>query len=124
MSQHSQRIVYIDDNADGRRLVERVLMSMGYDVRSAPDGQSGLRLVAECRPAVVLMDMNLPDMDGFDIARQLRARPEFAQTKLVALTAADATERDRALAAGCDVFLEKPLDFDRFFYNLALWFGE
>jgi CheY-like chemotaxis protein len=117
-------ILYIDDSPDARRLVQRVLMSMDYDVQVAADGQSGLALAEACHPAVVLMDMNLPDMDGFSIATQLRARPDFARVKLVALTAADASERDRALAAGCDLFLEKPLDLDRFLYHVAKWMGD
>ncbi len=124
MPHHSACILYIDDNADSRRLVQRVLASMDYDVQLAPDGQSGLALADTCHPSVVLMDMNLPDMDGFTIATQLRARPDFAGVKLVALTAADITQRDRALAAGCDLFLEKPLDLDRFLWHVAKWMGD
>jgi CheY-like chemotaxis protein len=116
-------ILYIDDNADSRRLVQRVLASLGYDVQVAPDGRSGLQMAESLNPSVVLMDMNLPDMDGFTIATQLRARPEFAHVKLIALTAADVTERERALAAGCDLFMEKPLDLDRFMWYVDKWTG-
>ncbi len=104
------RIMVIDDNRDGLASLVELLQLMGHHVRGAGDGPGGLQAVAMFRPDVVLLDLGMPDMDGFAVARRLRADPRFARTHLVALTGwgADA-DRRRTAEAGFDHHLTKPI---------------
>lgn len=113
--QGSVRIVHIDDNAENRLLVRVILEPRGYEVIDAVDGESGIEAVLRERPALVLVDVNLPGMDGCEVAMRLKARPELSTVPVVALTAyAMSGDRDRILGAGCDGYIEKPIDVDAF----------
>lgn len=109
------RILYIEDDRASRQLVERVLNSRGYTVFLADDGLQGINLAREKEPELILMDINLPNMDGREITTRLRSLPNFAQTPIVALTANSSPgSRELALAAGCTGFLTKPIDVTTF----------
>lgn len=108
-------IVYIEDDTASRLLVQRVLGSRGYDVHVASNGLDGIALAREKEPQLILMDINLPDMDGREITTRLRGLPNFASTPIVALTAnISPGSRELALAAGCTGFLTKPINVAEF----------
>jgi CheY-like chemotaxis protein len=106
------RLLLVEDNELNRDMLSRRLGRAGFDTSIAEDGEQALRKVAEERPAVVLLDMNLPIVDGWTVCQRLRADKELAATPIIALTAhAMAADRDRAMAAGCDDYATKPIDF-------------
>ncbi|MFW6068834.1 MAG: hybrid sensor histidine kinase/response regulator, partial [Chloroflexota bacterium] len=105
------RVLYIEDDAASQRLVQRVLENHDYEVLTAGEGLSGVNLAREQKPDLILMDINLPGMNGREITTRLRSISNFAGTPIVALTANTSPgHRERALAAGCDGFLTKPID--------------
>ena len=108
-------IVYIEDDTASRLLVQRVLGSKGYNVQVASNGLDGIALAREKSPHLILMDINLPDMDGREITTRLRSLPNFAKVPIVALTAnISPGSRELALAAGCTGFLTKPINVAEF----------
>ncbi len=103
-------ILYIEDNADNLLLVRRALEARGYRVLEAVDGLAGLATIEQERPDVVLLDINLPDVDGYEVVRRLRANPTSRTLPVVAITAkALPGDAERALAAGCDLYMSKPI---------------
>ena len=105
-------ILYVEDNDDNMFIVHRRLTLAGYVVSVARDGEEGVAMAADLRPDLIVMDLNLPVVDGLEATRRLKARPETKAIPIIALTAhADAEHRAEALAAGCDEFEEKPVDF-------------
>jgi two-component system cell cycle response regulator DivK len=103
-------ILYIEDNLHNRRLVRKILQSRGYTIAEAEDGVTGLEMVQELKPAVVLLDIGLPGMDGLEVAGRLKANEELRDIPVIALTAsAMRGDRERFLAAGCDDYLSKPV---------------
>ena len=108
------RVLYIEDDVDSRRLVSRVLTTKGYEVVLAADGLEGVTLARDSRPQLVLMDINLPNLDGRVVTTRLRSLPGLETIPIVALTANTSPgSRELALAAGCTGFLTKPIDVDR-----------
>jgi two-component system cell cycle response regulator DivK len=109
----SNNILYIEDNPDNMRLVQRALESRGYRLLQAKNGLEGVQ-TAESEPVdLILLDINLPDIDGYEVARRLRAssKRELASTPIIAVTAnALKGDAERALEAGCDVYMSKPIN--------------
>lgn len=111
----NKRILLIEDNEQNRYLVTYLLQAHGWEVISAEDGASGLRLAKELRPALILLDIQLPGMDGYAVARALRANAELDAIPVVAVTSyAMPGDRESCLAAGCNGYLEKPIDPQKF----------
>ena len=109
------KILYIEDDRGSQRLVQRVLESHGFTVLVAEEGLSGIRVARLERPNLVLMDINLPGMNGREITTRLRGLTGFQNVPIVALSAnTGISARERALAAGCNGFLTKPIDIVRF----------
>ena len=105
------RILLVDDNADALQPTAALLELWGHDVRMAADGASALRVVRAWRPQLVLLDIGLPGMDGFELAAALRREPELASCRLIAMSALYREADDACLAAaGIDQLLRKPLD--------------
>jgi len=103
------KILYIEDNPQNMRLVRKILVHAGYDVLEAEDGLSGIHTAQENDPDLILLDINLPDIDGLEVARRLRESP-LANVPIIALTAnAMVGDRERLLAGGCDGYLPKPV---------------
>lgn len=108
-------MLYIEDDVASRRLVNRLLSSSGFEVLTASDGLEGVELAHKAQPNLILMDINLPTLDGRALTTRLRSCPTFSDTPIVALTAhQDSDNRKMALAAGCTGFLTKPIDVDYF----------
>jgi two-component system cell cycle response regulator DivK len=108
------RILLVEDNELNRDMLKRRLSSRGYEVTVACDGRQGVMLAIGTSFDMILMDMSLPEMDGWEATRQLRANPRTSFTPIIALTAhAMAGDRDRAIEAGCDDYDTKPIDLPR-----------
>jgi two-component system, cell cycle response regulator DivK len=107
------RILYIEDNFDNRLLVKRVLEAEGYKLLEAANAQDGLRQVMAERPDLILMDINLPEVDGYTTTATIKAMPGLADVKVIAVTAnVMKGDREKTLAAGCDGYITKPIDVD------------
>jgi CheY-like chemotaxis protein len=108
------KILLVEDHEEIWDFLSRRLRRRGFEVILAHDGRAGVDRTRSDRPDVVLLDMNLPVMDGWTAARELKASPDTAAIPLIALTAhALAGDRDKALEAGCDDYHPKPVDFSR-----------
>ena len=108
------KILLVEDNEANRDALSRHLKRRGYEVVMAVDGQQGVAMTRSESPALVLMDMSLPLLDGWAATRQLKADPQTASIPIIALTAhAMASDRAKALEAGCDEYDTKPVDFPR-----------
>jgi signal transduction histidine kinase len=111
MTDTQQHILYVEDNHDNQRLVQRVLGARGYHVLIADDGATGVAMARESRPALVLVDLGIPGLDGYETTTRLRSFPHLRGVPIVALTADGTPDaRERALVAGCDGYLVKPID--------------
>jgi two-component system, cell cycle response regulator DivK len=103
-------VLYIEDNPDNKTLVQRALEAKGYTLVWAARGEEGLARAAAIRPGVILLDINLPDIDGYEVARRLKSDPELESIPLIAITAnALKGDAEKALAAGCDFYMSKPI---------------
>lgn len=108
---HGVRVVLVEDIADIRSVMHRLLLAMGCDAKAASDGLSGIDLVMEFRPEVALVDIGMPGLDGYEVARRIRERHELDPVKLVAVTGfGQEDDRRKALEAGFDAHLVKPVD--------------
>ena len=109
----SRRILYIEDNPENRLLMRRVLVAEGYVVEEALDGSSGLQQAAESPPDLILIDINLPEIDGYEVTARLKQLPNLAGVPIIAVTAnVMKGDREKTLAAGCDGYIQKPIDID------------
>jgi CheY-like chemotaxis protein len=118
------KILLVEDNEMNRDMLSRRLQRRGYEMLIAVDGESGLALTRSDAPALVLMDMSLPGIDGWEVTRQLKADPATRAIPVIALTAhAMAGDREHALAAGCDDFDIKPIDLDRLLGKIEALLG-
>jgi signal transduction histidine kinase len=107
------RILYVEDDLPSRMLVSQVLDMAGYEVVEAADGMVGIRLAEELKPDLILMDINMPGLDGYAAATKIKSLPGMTNTPIIAVTANVVEgDRERALTAGCDGYLPKPIDVD------------
>lgn len=108
------KILLVEDNEANRDMLSRRLQRKGFEVTIAVDGEQGLDYANRDRPNLILMDMSLPILDGWETTRRLKADPQTAHIPIVALTAhAMSGDRERALQAGCDDYDTKPVEFAR-----------
>ena len=108
------KILYVEDNDDNIYMLERRLKRAGFDVVIARDGAQGVAMALAEQPAMILMDMGLPLLDGSQATRQIKAAPETKHIPVIAMTSNAMTgDREKALAAGCDDFDTKPVDMAR-----------
>jgi CheY-like chemotaxis protein len=108
------KILLVEDNEMNRDMLSRRLVRKGYEVVMAEDGATGVSMVSSETPDLILMDVSLPDMSGWDVTRTIRAQPATARIPIIALTAnAAASDYDQAMAAGCDDYDTKPVDLPR-----------
>jgi two-component system cell cycle response regulator DivK len=108
------KILLVEDNEMNRDMLSRRLIKRGYEVAIALDGEQGVAMARSEQPALILMDMSLPGLDGWEATRQLKAMPETQKIPVIALTAhAMSGDREKATAAGCDDFDTKPVELTR-----------
>jgi CheY-like chemotaxis protein len=108
------KILLIEDNEMNRDMLSRRLTRRGYEVTIAIDGRQGVDMAASDKPDLILMDMSLPIMDGWDATRHLKAQPKTQAIPVIALTAhAMASDREKAMEAGCDDYDTKPVELPR-----------
>ena len=108
-----ERILIVDDNPQNLKLVRVLFGAEGYEVRTAGDAEEALAMLPSFAPHLILMDIQLPGMDGLELTRRLKADPVWQHLPVVALTAyAMKGDEERARAAGCDGYVSKPLDID------------
>ncbi len=108
------KILLVEDNEMNREMLTRRLEKQNFEVVTADDGQQAIELAETVSPDLILMDMSLPIMDGWEATRQIKANPETAKIPVIALTAHAMTgDRKKALEAGCDEYDTKPVDLDR-----------
>lgn len=109
------KVLLIEDNEQNRYLATFLLESAGWQVIPASDGALGIALAARAKPDLILLDIQLPSMDGYAVARALRSQPALDSIPIVAVTSyAMAGDREKALASGCSGYLEKPINPDTF----------
>lgn len=109
----SNKVLYIEDNPDNMMLVQRALEARGYRLLKAVNGLSGVELAEREDVDLILLDINLPDIDGYEVARRLRAssKSSLLYTPIIAITAnALKGDAEKALGAGCDVYMSKPIN--------------
>jgi len=108
------KILLVEDNEMNRDMLSRRLLRSGYEVIIAEDGARSVAMAASDRPDLILMDMSLPVIDGWEATRRIKATPELSKIPIIALTAhAMATDREKALEAGCDDYDTKPIELQR-----------
>jgi CheY-like chemotaxis protein len=119
------KILLVEDNEMNRDMLSRRLVRRGYEVVMAVDGQQGIEMARMQAPDLVLMDMSLPVMDGWEAAERLKGAPETKSIPIIALTAhAMVGDRERAVGAGCDDFDTKPIDLSRLLEKIEALLGD
>ena len=118
------KILYVEDNEDNIYMLTRRLGRKGYEVLVATDGKTGVEMACSERPELVLMDLNLPVLDGWEATRQIKANADTSSTPIIALTAhAMQGDEDKALEAGCDDYDTKPVNFKRLLEKIEKQLG-
>src|SRR5881296_153412 len=118
------KVLYIEDNRENRMLVRAVLEAAGYTIVEAEDGLAGIEAAIREEPALILLDINLPGVDGYEIVAILKSFPNLASTPVIAVTAyAMQGDRQRTLVAGCDGYIHKPINVDMFPRQVAEFLG-
>jgi two-component system cell cycle response regulator DivK len=113
-------ILHVEDNADNRLLIKRLLVSEGYQVIEAGNARQALDLLKATQPDLILMDINMPDIDGYTLTNQIKENPILTNVPIVAITAnVMRGDRERTLQAGCDGYIEKPINVDTFLDQVA-----
>lgn len=107
-------ILYVEDNPDNRMLVKRILMAENYELLEATNAAQAINLLETTTPDLILMDINMPDMDGYTLTTRIRSMPGLARVPILALTAnVMRGDKEKTLEAGCDGYIQKPLDVDQ-----------
>ena len=119
------KILYVEDNPQNMRLVRKMLRVGGYDMIEAMDGNTGLEMAARERPDLILMDINLPDIDGTEVTARIKAEAELRDIPIIALTAnAMFGDRERFLDAGCDGYIAKPVSKNELLNTIAYFLNK
>jgi len=106
-------ILYIEDNVDNRTLIRRILVAEGYEIVEAGNAGEALEALKSLHPDLILMDINMPEMDGYTLTSRIRTMSGFENVPIIALTAnVMRGDRERSLEAGCDGYIQKPIDID------------
>lgn len=116
-------ILYVEDNFENRVLVRRILMAEGYQVLEAESARQALNVLNSTTPDLILMDINMPGVDGYTLTTHIKNLPRMARVPVIALTAnVMKGDRERTLEAGCDGYIQKPVDVDEFPRQISEYF--
>ncbi len=119
------KVLYVEDNPQNMRLVRKMLRVGGHEMLEALNGATGLEMAAREVPDLILMDINLPDIDGMEVTGRIKADPRLNHIPIIALTAnAMFGDRERFLAAGCDGYLAKPISKNELLNTLTYFLGD
>ena len=114
MNPNGKTVLLVEDNEDNRIVYSTILRHFGYKVTEALNGEEGIAKARTEKPDLILMDMNMPELDGWEATRQIKAKPELAGVPVIALTAHAMTgDRERAIEAGCVDYHTKPIEFPK-----------
>jgi two-component system cell cycle response regulator DivK len=106
-------ILYVEDNADNRLLIRRILIAYQYEVLEAANAEQAMEVLKAQKPDLILMDINMPEVDGFTLTSTIKAMPAMKAVPIIALTAnVMKGDREKSYAAGCDGYIQKPVDVD------------
>jgi two-component system cell cycle response regulator DivK len=120
----AETVLYIEDNRENRTLIRRLLAVEGYTVVEAENAIQALEVLKSVTPDIILMDINMPDVDGYTLTHQIKSMPPFSKTPIVAITAnVMKGDRERTLNAGCDGYIEKPIDVDKIGEQIGRFLG-
>jgi two-component system cell cycle response regulator DivK len=120
--QKAKVVLHIEDNFENRMLVRRLLQSAGFTVHEADCAYQALDLLKTLQPDLILMDINMPDMDGYALTNEIKKLPSVRQIPIVAITAnVMRGDREKVFQAGCNGYIEKPIDVDKFLDQVALF---
>lgn len=118
-------VLHVEDNFDNRLLVRRLLQAFGYAVIEAENASMAREMLQNHRPDLILMDINMPDVDGYTLTNEIKAMPAMQHIPIVAITAnVMKGDRERTLSAGCDGYIEKPIDVDKFIDQVEHFLSE
>ncbi len=118
-------ILVVDDNEDSRDLVKKILKKYNYQVIEAVDGEEAIAKAIAYRPALILMDISIPKIDGYEATRRLKERPDFKDTPIIAFTAhAMKGDQEKALEAGCNGYISKPINVREFPEQIKVYLKE
>jgi two-component system cell cycle response regulator DivK len=118
-------ILVVDDNEDSRDLVKKILKKHNYQVIEAVDGEEAIAKAIAYRPALILMDISIPKIDGYEATRRLKERPDFKDTPIIAFTAhAMKEDQEKALEAGCNGYISKPINVREFPEQIKVYLKE
>ena len=118
-SENKGTILYVEDNIDNRTLVRRILLSEDYDLIEATNAAECLKVLENTKPDLILMDINMPDMDGYTLTAKIKTTPGFERVPILALTAnVMRGDKEKTLEAGCDGYIQKPLDIDQLIHEI------
>ncbi len=107
------KVLYVEDNFDNRMLVRRVLMADGYTVVEATNANDAMKMIETEKPDLILMDINMPEVDGYTLTAKIKSTPGMSKIPIVAVTAnVMRGDREKSLEAGCDGYIQKPIDID------------
>jgi two-component system cell cycle response regulator DivK len=113
MTHDKGTILYVEDNPDNRNLIRRVLSAEGYDMIDASNASQALQRLNEGKTDLILMDINMPDMDGYTLTSTIKGMPGYSKIPIIAVTAnVMRGDREKSLEAGCDGYIQKPIDID------------
>ena len=120
-----KKILHIEDNLENRTLIRRLLMSENYEVLEAENAHQALNILAVTTPNMILMDINMPDIDGYSLTADLKSRPDLIKIPIVAITAnVMRGDREKVFESGCNGYIEKPIDVDQFLDQIAFFINQ
>jgi two-component system cell cycle response regulator DivK len=119
------KILYVEDNPENRLLVRRILLAEDFDVIEAQDAYQAMKIIETVQPDLILMDINLPEIDGYTLTARMKENPKLRNVPIIALTAnVMKGDRERILDSGCDGYIQKPIDVDALPVQIRSFLGD
>ena len=120
-----KKILHVEDNFENRVLIRRLLVSGNYEVLEAENARQALDILRATTPHMILMDINMPDMDGYALTKELKTRPNLNAVPIVAITAnVMRGDREKVFQSGCNGYIEKPIDVDQFLDQIEFFLSQ